>query len=385
MAADNADKVHGADTETPALIALSTVQGLGPSRIRRLVDYFGSARRALKASVNELQCVSGVGAIIASEIARMDSRSVTNEQLRRARRTGALMLRRQEDRYPPLLKEIHDPPPFLWCVGEPGNLDHCVAVIGTRTPSDYGRRAARHLTAGLVQAGYVIVSGLAYGIDAVAHRTALEAGGRTLAVLGSGVDVIYPAPHRALFKQITSRGAVLSEFPLGATPDAVNFPRRNRLISGMSVGVVLVEAREKGGGLITARQALEQNREVFCVPGSIFHPANVGTNRLIRDGEAKLVSDVSDVLAELQPGPAVSSVPANDVPDPPLNPVEREIVILLSDGPMHVDAIVAASHALPSEVVPLLLSLEIKGWIAQGPGMVFYLVRGSTTTSPNLT
>ncbi len=348
------------------------------------MECFGSAASALCKSVHELRRVSGIGETIAADIAHLDPRSVSKDQLARAYRAGVHMVRLNEERYPPLLKEIHDPPPFLWCRGEIDSLDHCVALVGTRTPTDYGRRAARHLALGLVEAGYVIVSGLAYGIDAVAHRSALDAGGRTVAVLGSGADVIYPAPHRGLVKRIVSAGAVLSAFPLGAKPDAVNFPRRNRLISGMSLGVVVVEARETGGGLITARQALDQNREVFCVPGSIFHPASVGTNRLIRDGEAKLVSEVSDILEEVQPGYTVS-VAAGDQPRAPeLEPAERELVNLLADGPVHVDNLVALSETPRSRIMSLLLSLEIRGWIGQGPGMVFYLVRERTAVSPDV-
>jgi DNA processing protein len=238
-----------------------------------------------------------------------------------------------------------------------------------------------------VRSGFTIISGLAYGIDAVAHRTALEEGGRTVAVLGSGLNRIYPQAHARLARRIARQGAVLSELPLDAPPDASNFPDRNRIVSGMSLGTLVVESREQGGALITARMACEQNREVFAVPGNAGRAESVGTNRLIQRGHAKLVLDETDILAELE-GWAPASLTSSEVgpgrpasmqsnrqndtaPDPPLEGTARTLYDELSDEPVHLDVLCAATGLAPSTALAVLFELELQGWVRQRAGKRF--------------
>jgi DNA processing protein len=285
-----------------------------------------------------------------------------------------------EPEYPALLARIYDPPPFLWVRGRIAPDDaRAVAVVGTRKASDYGRRVAEAFGRGLAERAVTVVSGLAYGIDVTAHRAALDAGGRTVAVLGSGVDRVYPSRHGPEVRRILEgdAGAVVSELPLGASPDAPNFPRRNRIVSGMSLGTVVAEARETGGALLTAAIALEQNREVFAVPAPVFSDYP-GTNRLVQKGWAALAAgpdDVLDALAPLLPAaaaPAPEAAPAAPEAPPDLTAVERRLLGALDGTPRPLDAVCAASGVDAPTALVYLLQLEFRGLVRQLAGKQFY-------------
>jgi len=357
--------------ELRALVALTLVPGVGPGRIRALLARFGSAQAALQASVAALVQVPGIGAQTARRIASFDDWDAVDAQFERAERVGATLIPAWDARFPSLLRQIYDPPALLWVRGTLAPEDsNAVAIVGTRRPTDYGLRTARQFAAALAQEGVTVISGLAYGIDAAAHRGALEAGGRTLAVLGSGVDRFYPARHARLAQAIMTQGALLSELPLGAAPDAPNFPRRNRLISGLARAVLIVEAYERGGALITARLALEQDRDVLAIPGALHNPASAGTNRLIRDSLARLVCSPDDVLEVLGMGSASAT---SRPPSPPsLSGLEQQLYEALEPEPLHIDVLCERTGLDPSTALVYLLQLEFKGLVRQLAGKQFY-------------
>jgi DNA processing protein len=285
----------------------------------------------------------------------------------RVQRLGLTVLTLHDPSYPELLREIADPPPVLYLKGDLLPNDRwAIAVVGTRRVTAYGRQVVERLVGDLARAGLTIVSGLARGTDGLAHRVALEQGGRTLAVLGSGLDRLYPTEHTPLAREVAARGAVMTEFPLGTPPDALNFPRRNRIISGLTMGTLVIEAGETSGALITADFALEQGRDVFAVPGSILNPASLGPNRLIQEG-AKLVMSAQDVLQELnltavaQHAAARESLPENDT--------EAALLRLLSSEPVHVDELGRASALPVAQVSSALTMMELKGLVRQVGGM----------------
>ncbi len=357
-----------------ALLALSMVPGVGAGKIRQLITHLGSAQEALDAPLHVLQEVKGIGPNVAREITLFDQYPVVDEQLAWASRADACLLPFWDDRYPHLLHTIFDPPAYLWMRGIAATLDKpAIAIVGTRRPSDYGLRAAAYFAKELVSYGFVILSGLAYGIDGAAHSAALEAGGSSIAVLGSGIDRIYPSRHMDIARELVLQGAIVSELPLRARPDAANFPKRNRIISGLSLGTLVIEAFEKGGALITARMALEQNREVFAVPGSIFSQTAKGCHGLIAGGQAKLVNSVDDILDELGVATQAGSrdkQPANKALS--LQGIERKLYDLLGEDPQHIDAICHAAQVDVSTALVYLLNLEFKGLIRQLAGKQFY-------------
>ena len=364
--------------ERRALVALSLVPGVGAGRARALVAAFGSASAVLAAPAGRLVRVDGVGRATADAVrAGADAASV-DDQFERAERVGARLVAFGDDEYPARLREIYDPPPFLWTLGRlTADDDRAAAVVGTRKASDYGLRVAEAFGRGLVEGGATVVSGLAYGIDVAAHRAALAAGGRTVAVLGSGVDRIYPSRHAPVAREIVERdlGAVVSELPMGAKPDAPHFPRRNRIVSGMSVATVVAEARPKGGALLTAAIALEQNRDVFAAPAPVFSDYE-GTNRLVQKGYAALALDAADVLEALD---AVTTAPGRPAPaaepaPPPadLTAVERRLLDALAAEPRPLDAVVDASGVDTSQALVYLLQLEFRGLVRQLAGKQFY-------------
>ncbi|HEX7069778.1 MAG TPA: DNA-processing protein DprA [Rhodothermales bacterium] len=355
-----------------ALIALSLVPGIGSGRIRALVGRFGSAYVALRASERELATVPGIGPATARAIRSFRGFDRVREQVSLARRVGARILEYGSPQYPALLRETYDPPAFLWVRGTLTEMDaQSVAVVGTRRPSDYGSRMTRAFAAELARNGVTVVSGLAYGIDVVAHRAALEAGGRTIAVLGSGVDRIYPGHHERLASDIVRNGALLSEYPLGAAPDAPNFPRRNRVISGLTLGTLVVEAYQSGGALITAREALDQNRDVFAIPSALDNDAGEGCNALIRDGHARLVTSVDDILADLGIQPNALPSPADGPIRLPMLPEERRLYALLSNEPVHIDVLCEKTGLDAAGALVLLLTMEFKGMVRQLAGKYF--------------
>ncbi len=367
---------QGLDVEKESLIALTMIPGVGPGRIRSLVAGLGSATAVLQASEKALISNGGIGQQTAAAIRAFDGYAAVSDQLMRAARADARMVTYWDDAYPDLLRMLFDPPVLLWVRGDVLSMAApSIAIVGTRKPTAYGLRVASYFAKALANHGFTIVSGLAYGIDVAAHRAALEVGGHSVAILGSGVDRIYPARHREIARDLMMQGALVSEFPLHAKPDAVNFPRRNRIISGLTQGTLVAEAFESGGALITARLALEQNREVFAVPGSIFHENGKGCHRLIQEGQAKLVHTVDDVLEELgmhQPAANINSTPQPDASA--LNKIEKILYEILTDTPMQIDEICLKTDLDVSTALVYLLSLEFKGLIFQLAGKQFYKV-----------
>ncbi len=378
---ENGEHTSNPAAEQRALVALSLVPGVGTGRIRALLARFGSATAAINASLSALQTVSGIGPETARSIVEFDDYAAVDRQMERAAQMDATLLTPWEETYPRRLRQIYDPPALLWMRGQFTPADwHAIAIVGTRRCTEYGTQQAYRFARALAEQGFTIVSGLAYGIDGSAHRGALDGGGRTVAVLGSGVNRIYPSKHTGLAKDIIEQGALLSEYPLDAAPEAAHFPARNRIISGLSVGTLVVESHETGGSLITARLAVEQNREVFAIPGRLGTKAGVGTNRLIQRGHAKLVMDVEDILEELRPE-ALPSSPAADeaasahsAPVPSLNGVERTLYEAIESEPVHIDVICAETGLGPSTALVYLLKLEFKGLIRQMAGKQFYRV-----------
>lgn len=362
--------------EDPCLlsVALGQIKGLGGGGLKRLVDHFGDPRRAFRATLRELERVPGLGKGAAQAVAGFADWEGVRREVERAEQTGARIVPFDAAEYPALLREISDPPAFLYVKGEITAADrNAVAVVGSRSASTYGVSMARELCLGLGRLGFTVVSGLARGIDAASHEAALEAGGRTLAVLGCGVDIIYPPEHEPLYRAVQQSGAVLSDLPLGTPPFSYNFPARNRLISGLCVGVVVVEATEKSGSLITAQLGLEQGREVFAVPGHAGASRSRGTHRLIRQG-AKLVEGVEDIVEEIAPqlikdGHRLES-PRLLIP-PGLSPECRKVFDLVAAHSLQIDEVIEASGLSPAKVSEILLDLEIRGILKQLPGKVF--------------
>ncbi|MEW6297998.1 MAG: DNA-processing protein DprA [Thermodesulfobacteriota bacterium] len=356
-------------------LALKLVRGVGNVTYRELLERFRSPQAALAAAPAAL-AAAGVHPEVARAIRTFDQWDAVETELQKIRRAGVRLVTRADAEYPVNLTHLHDPPPFLYVRGAFAPSDRiAIAVVGSRFASAYGRGVARELARGLAEKGVTIVSGLARGIDAEAHRAALAAGGRTIAVLGSGLDVIYPNEHRTLAEEMPASGAVVSEFPLGSKPDAAHFPYRNRVISGLALGTVVVEATDKSGSLITARCALEQNREVFAVPGNITSGRSRGPHRLIKDG-AKLVEGIDDILSEIAPALAATRPAAQDVAPPvPFTPQEAALMGLFDGDPLHVDVLITRSGLSAARVLELLLGLELKGVITQLPGTHFVPTR----------
>lgn len=409
-------------------LALRRIHGAGPRTCRVLLERFGSAEQVFKTPEAEI-AAAGVPRPLARAIASFKEFASFEKELCELPRLGARLVRWTDADYPPNLKHIADPPPYLFARGVLTADDRgCVAVVGARTASESGLRMAERMGFELAAHGFIVVSGLARGIDGAAHRGALQAGGRTIAVLGCGIDVAYPPEHRQLGETIVEQGGtILSELPLGAAPVPENFPSRNRILSGLSLGVVIVEAAEKSGSLITARLALEQDRQVFAVPGSPLSGKTRGSNRLIKQG-AVLVECVEDVIEDLMPqlagltskadaGPALqtsvaspaakrSTTAAAAAPTTPSAPSRKDargtgiteirapaaspvvfagsndeeseqiktILSCLTDAEkLHVDAVIESCQLTPQTVLKLLLELELRGMVVQHPGKLFSL------------
>ncbi|MFG0332029.1 MAG: DNA-processing protein DprA [Maioricimonas sp. JB049] len=365
------------DEELLDLVRLNLVPGLGPRLQSLLLARFGSASAVLAATGPELLSVDQIGPKLSAAITKARSSPLAAEELQRCREAGVSILTRGGDDYPPMLTEIPDPPMVLYMRGMIEPTDElAVALVGSRQCTPYGRRQAQRLSGGLARAGLTVVSGLARGIDSVCHRAALTAGGRTIAVCATGLATTYPPEHAELAEDILDAGAVISESPLDRGPTPGIFPQRNRIISGISLGVVIVEANRKSGALHTARHAMEQGREVFAVPGPIDSPASQGCHDLIRDGAA-LVRSVDDILEEL--GPLRQAVRREDqtvIHQPrELNLDEQELAILnlVHREPRHIDEIVNAAAIETSRVLATITVLEMKRLVTRMPGG--YLVR----------
>jgi len=368
-------------------VELNMTPGIGPRAAAKLLERFGSAEAVYSATRAELEQLRLVPEAVDSIIAR-DLQSRAEAELAAVRKIGGDILLLDDGVYPSSLREIYDPPIVLYVKGAWSEcLDQpCVGVVGSRKCSTYGQNAALMLSRDLAQRGVTVISGFARGIDAAAHRGALEAGGRTVAVLGTGIDEVYPRDHKRLANEVLEHGgALVSQFPLGTPPVSENFPYRNRIISGLSLGVLVVEASENSGSLITARLAIEQNREVFAVPGNITSRNSFGTNYLIKGAGAKLVQQWQDIATELPPQIAANLLPPpfgekkeksladklSFVPDG-LSRTETSVFRLLNpDSPVHIDSLVDKSKLKMSDLTAALLALEMRELIRALPGRCF--------------
>lgn len=398
--------------ETISLIHLNLIQGVGLKTVQVLRDVFGTAERTLRATADELMKIDGLSPAMCDLLIRKPVLYPIERELELINEYGCQVLTLYDDAYPLHLKQIDTPPLVLYIKGELTPEDSLsISLVGSRNARDYGRKVSYRLSYQLAQRGLTVVSGLAKGIDTAAHRGALEAGGRTIAVMGNGLSVIYPAMNRDLVKKIEASGALVSEFPIAVKPKPGNFPRRNRIISGLTLGTVVVEASNRSGALITARLAGEQGREVFAVPGEIFSELSTGTHRLINNG-AKLVNTVDDLLNELpqhalnqiqsptpvslmsgidtessqervppvekddpkltatQP-PAEVQQPVQSAPPPDLTSDEKTVFDAIETPSSHIDTIVRATQLPISQISSVLLMLELKGIIQQLPGKQF--------------
>ncbi len=367
------------DSDLCDLICLTMVPGVGPHTSRALLGRFGTAGRALDAPVSSLREVPGVGPKLAERIARARRDQDARAELDLCRRAGVRVVPKDDPLYPPPLNDIPDPPRLLFMIGEVTPRDPlAIALVGSRRCTPYGMRTAERLAAALARVGLTVVSGLARGIDAAAHRGALKAGGRTLAVLANGLSQIYPPEHEELAREIAAAGAVLSESPMRQEPLAGLFPQRNRIISGLCLGVVVVEATPRSGSLSTAKHAMEQNREVFAVPGPVDSLSSQGCHRLIRDG-ARLVETVDDILEELGPlvrevRPAPRETPVRHPAELVLTEQERSILGKLDDRPRAVDELIADTGLTVSQVLATLSVLEMRRLVRRLPGHQFVRV-----------
>jgi DNA processing protein len=350
-------------------IALSLLPFLTPNRTRLLLEYFDPVTTACNASSRLLQGLLSV----TPEQAEQVRNPLTKPELVATLRDRVVTL--LDDHYPRLLREIHDPPLALHYLGDLSLLDTPgIAIVGSRKASPYAINAAEHLARRMAPAGLTIVSGLALGVDSAAHQAALDSGGSTIAVLGTGIDVIYPRSNKRLFRRIAERGLIVTEYAPGAPPLPEHFPVRNRIISGLTLGTVIVEATHRSGSLITARMAAEQNREVFAVPGSIFSAGSEGTHRLVQYG-AKLVHDEEDVFQEL-PKEVQSQLKRSPAEDPqPDSPLDEVLAVLTREEASHIDTLAARLGRAPSTVAESLLQLELGGWIRAMPGARYVRVK----------
>lgn len=363
------------------LLALSMVHQLGVQRIRILLQDSYHPKEIFDMDAERLEEINGIGPTVANTISSFDKWDEVDQIIERSQKIGAQIITWFDENYPQLLREIYDPPILFWLKGNAEALKaEAVSIIGTRRATDYGKEQAKYFTEKLVEQNLTIVSGLAYGIDGVAHKTTLENGGKTVAVLGSGIDNIYPWKHAGLAKKIIENdGAVLSEFPLGSAPDAGNFPERNRIVSGLTMGTLIVESGLKGGSMITAQSALMQNREVFVVPHSLDNVNGNGCNHLIKRGAGKLIQTVDDILDELplhqqkELELSDSKQKNNHWKKLALDDISISICELLENSPKHIDAISEeiglASHQLSAK----LLELEMQQCVRQKTGKNFEL------------
>lgn len=358
-------------------IAFSRIPGIGRARFKLLEESFGSLQDAWMAGDAQLQA-AGLDKRTTQSIVTRRPKVDPDAEIQHLIEKDVQAITWHDASYPPRLKEIYDLPPVLYVKGQliPGD-ERSVSIVGTRKVSAYGRQIGHRLTYDLARAGVTIVSGLARGVDGIAHRAALDAGQRTIAVLGSGVDIIYPGEHRELAEQILENGAIVSEHPVGTKPDARNFPRRNRIIAGMTLGTVVVEAPEKSGALLTANHAINENREVFAVPGDVTRPNSQGNNRLIKESGAKLVTDYKDILEELN----LSSV-GQQIEMTALFPEDEsqsQVLRYVTYDPIHIDEVIRASGMGISEVSSTLTMMELKGLIKQVGGMNYIRLRETPT------
>ncbi len=359
---------------------LLSIEGIGPIRIIKLLQHFESIDKIYSADRIDFEKINSFNSNLASRIVNSQKNlqflsASLEDEVNRLEKINARIITYWDDSYPKILRNIYFPPLILYTIGNLQESDlHNIAIVGTRKPTDYGKSTAAKFAKELAEQNVTIVSGLARGIDSIAHRSAIKAGGKTIAVIGSGLDVVYPPENRALFNDITQHGAVISEFELGTKPDAQNFPRRNRIISGISLGTLVVESKKNGGAMQTANYAMDQNREVFAIPGNLTIPESEGTNILIQRNEAKLVINPDDILLELNL--KIQPIVGKNIPKPKidLSLFEEKIFDCLNSTPKHIDLIANETSISTSECLVNLLSLEFKGVIQQLPGKMFRVI-----------
>ena len=369
------------------MLRLALVQGVGPGRLAMLVRAYGGADAALAAPGHQLAAMPGIGPALLGRIRAASgapARAATRAALRRLQRIGAVAVTPEDPLYPDAFRTITDPPYLLFMAGDPALLDTlAVAVVGTRAPTHYGRATARRISRDLAGAGVTVVSGVARGIDSAAHLGALDAEGATIGVLGHGIDSVYPSENRELFRRIREHGLLLTEYPPGESPKAGNFPRRNRLITALSRGVLVVEMSHRSGAQHTVGFALDQGRDVMAVPGPVGSQASEGTNQLIRDG-ARLVTSADEVLEEVHGvsemarqrcGGTASSPSESTTPQPPPSQDEARVLALLGVVPRHIDELARETGTGMGPLLATLLALELAGRIQPLPGQR-YCLRG---------
>ena len=355
-------------------IGFNFVKGIGPVRFQKLLDFFGKPEIAWHAPPEALR-KAGLGEKIVENILLTRSTISLDQKWEQIQEQGITVITWEDDGYPRRLKEIDQPPPLLYVKGEISPEDEwAVAIVGTRNVTAYGRQITDEIAGILSGSGVTVISGMARGVDAIAHQAALNSGGRTIAVFGAGVDRIYPPEHRALADRITERGALISDYAPGTPPEASNFPARNRIISGLAMAVVVTEAGQRSGALITASFAADQGREVFAVPGSVKSPQSRGTNRLIQDG-AYLVQDPKEILDVLSLTMVTQHHTARVVL--PADAVEAQVLETLSQEPMHIDEIGTRTELPIDKISATLALMELKGMVRQVGGMNYVAVRDS--------
>lgn len=361
------------------LLALSMVKGLGPVHIRNLIAYCGSAEAVFTTSMGKLSKIPGIGEKMLSLISSAQSSLQKAEsEIINCEKLGIEILPFSHKSYPQSLKFIHDAPSVLYKKGKADlNAMPMIAIVGTRKPTAYGKEMTTFFAEYLAERGINVISGLAYGVDILAHKAALKQSGVTTAVLAHGLDRIYPPTHTEKAIEIQEKGAILSEFPLGTKPDAVNFPARNRIVSGMSKAILVIEAAASGGALITARSGFDQNREIYALPGNVGNPYSAGCNQLIRENIAKLITHPQEVLDDLQIAWQTTTPQALelDLGHENLSIDEARIVDTLKEGEQLIDTLAVKTHIPISRLNALLLTMEFGGWITQLPGKKFRLAK----------
>ncbi len=360
--------------ERDAYIALNMMAKIGPVTVRVLVSAYGSAAAIFEVDESDLMSVNGVGRELAATIIRQRDEIDWSGEIERAESMNVNLVTFVDAEYPAALKEIHDPPLALYVKGTLESRDkHSIAIVGTRRPTHYGKDVGENLAFHLGRAGFTIVSGIATGIDTVAHRGALKAETRTLAVLGGALDCFYPASNKKLAREVSERGAVISEFPFGKKPDKTTFPMRNRIVSGLSMGIVVVEAGARSGSLITAHQAMDQGRIVFAVPGRIDTSVATGPHKLIRDG-AVLVEGIDSILEEFDCLIPSSMMKNKLSPKVELTDDEQNLIKLLENGELGVDTLIRDSGLPAAKTNAVLMGLEIKKQVRMLPGRIVELI-----------
>ncbi|MDI6781308.1 MAG: DNA-processing protein DprA [bacterium] len=362
------------EKKTIHYLTLNMIPDIGPVRFQMLLSHFGNVEDILTASVAEITRVNGIGEKIAQAIVEKRGQVCIDEELKKIEAAKARVITLEDEEYPLNLKSIWAAPPVLYvrgCLKEDDRLS--ISLVGTRSASSYGRKMADRFAQDLVRYGLTVVSGLARGIDTASHLGAISAKGRTVAVLGCGVDIVYPPENKGLFEQIVQHGAVVSEFPMGTTPESFNFPRRNRIISGLSLGTVVIEASIRSGALITTNYAIEQGREVFAVPGGIDSRLSAGNHHLIKEG-AKLITCVEDIIEEI--GLLVQTLKQPPAPEVKkdieiIDDAEKKVYSLMQDEPQHIDYFIYNSGMSAGQIASILLQLELKGIVRQLPGKMF--------------